>query len=151
MFSTVSLPSGFKSYSPRRCQNLCKKIQYESTLGPSISGILHIWYCVSNGTNWGKIMQRILNNALGFSISIIVSTMTQIGNKNSVNNVSALVFSISIIVSTMTLIGTKLCQQCGSVGVLHTHYYVNNDTNWGKIVSTTCQHWYSPYPLLCQQ
>ena len=55
--------------------------------------------------------------------------------KNSVNNMSALGFTISIIVSTMTLTGTKLCQQCVGIGILHVHYCVNNDTNWGKIVS----------------
>ena len=47
--------------------------------------------------------------ALEFSISIIVSTVTQIG-ENCVNNLSELGFSISIIVSAMTEIGAKLCQ-----------------------------------------
>ena len=91
---------------------------------------------------WHNLGQNSAKNvsALGFSISIIVSTVTQTG-KNSVNNVSALGFSISIIVSTVALIGTKLCQQCVSIGILHIHYHVNNDTNWGKIVSTMCQDW----------
>ena len=144
MFSTVSIPSSIKSYNPIRCQKICAK-------NYSMSQRWDLPYLVLC-RQWHKLGQNNVKNvsALGFSIPITVSTITQIG-KNSVNNVSALGFFISIIVSTMTLIGTKLCQQCVSIGILHIHYCVNNDTNWGKIVSTMCQHWDSPYPLLCQQ
>ena len=59
--------------------------------------------------------------------------------KNCVNNVLVLGFSISIIMSTMTQIGIKLCQQCVSIGVLHIHYCVNNNTNWRKLCQQ-CVH-----------
>ena len=93
-FQLFLSPLASSQYSPRRCQKICaKKLHSVNT------GIIHIHILCQQ---WPKLGQ------------------------NNVTNVSALGFSISITVSTMTQIGKK-------------------------IVSTMCQHWGSPYPLLCQQ
>ena len=71
---------------------------------------------------------------LGFSISIIVSTMTQIGRKLYQHCVSIGILHIHYCANNEK----KLGQNCVSIGILHVHYCVNNDTNWDKIMSTVC-------------
>ena len=77
MFSTVSLPSNIKSYSP--IQEHARKFVQKNYNMSQHCDPPYLVLC----QQWPKLGQNDVKNvsALGFSISIIVSTMAQSGEK----------------------------------------------------------------------